>query len=137
MGNFLGTYDPSKVTITLGTYTVTGFADGTFIKAAMTDAEIYKLHVGAHGESARTKNLNKTGKITLTLKQTSPSNKILDAMKASGIPVPVMMKDSSDSTFVAAAANAWVSKDPDTERAAEESKIEWEITCDELLKSNL
>jgi hypothetical protein len=137
MGVFLGTYDPEKVTMNFGPYTISGFSDGDFIKASPMDADLYKIHVGAHGEMARTKNPNKVGFITFTLKATSPSNKILDAIKNSGTPVPVLMKDSSDSAFIATAANAWVTKQPEHTRGVEESKVEWVVACDELLMSNI
>ena len=64
MGKFLGTYDPKEVSLSLGGVNISGFGDGTFITIARTDNETYKLHVGAHGESARTKNNNETGTIS-------------------------------------------------------------------------
>jgi len=139
MGNsqFLGTYDPKKVTLMFGTYLITGYADGTFIKTAMADADIYKNHVGARGEVSRTKNPNMMGSITFTLKQTSPSNAILDLLKESTIPLPVVLTDNSDAKFGATAVNAWINKRPDIERAMEESKVEWVIWCDELLQSHI
>jgi hypothetical protein len=133
MSQFLGTYDPEKVSVIIGGLTMSGFADGDFVKIAPQDADLYKIHVGAHGEMARTKNSNKVGFVTFTLKATSPSNKILDAMKNSPTPVPVMVKDSSDSAFIASAANGWVNKQPEVSRGSEEAKIEWVIACDELM----
>lgn len=135
--NFLGTYDPKSVTLSLGPLLISGYSDGTFIKASLADPELYKTHVGSHGEVARTKNNNKLGYITFTLKQTSPSNAKLDLLKNSPIPFPVLLKNNSTSQFVATAVNGWVSKDPDNEFGAEESKIEWIVACDELVKSNI
>lgn len=137
MSNFLGTYNPKSVTLMFGTYLVGGFADGTFIKTAMVDAEIYKNHVGAHGEVSRTKNPNMMGSITFTLKQTSPSNAILDLLKESPTPLPVVIADTSGVKYGATAVNAWINKRPDIERAMDESKVEWVIMCDELLQSHI
>ncbi len=137
MATFLGTYDPKQVTLSLGPLLISGYSDGTFIKVALADSELYKVHVGSHGEVARTKNNNKMGYITITLKQTSPSNAKLDLLKNSPTPFPVLLKNNSDSQFVATAVNGWVSKDPDSEFGAEESKIEWIIACDEIVKSNI
>lgn len=135
---FLGTYDPKEVSLVLGGYTVSGFGDGTFITIARADNELYKMHVGAHGESARTKNNNTTGTITFTLKQTSPSNKILDGLKNNSATFPVLCKDnSSGSKHICSSAEAWVHTDPDIERAAEESMIEYVVMCSDLLKSHL
>lgn len=135
--NFQGTYDPKQVTLSLSGINISGFGDGTFITIARTDNEIYKLHVGAHGESARTKNNNSTGTITFMLKQTSPSNKVLDALKNNPATFPVLVKDNSDSSMICVSAEAWVGTDPDIERGDEESMIEWVITCSDMLKSHL
>lgn len=131
----IGTYDPKKVTLNISGLLISGYHEGTFIKVERLDPEIYKTHVGAHGEVARTKNPNQAGKITFTLKGTSPSNKYLDQMKNSPSPFPFGLKNNSDGKFMAGAANSWLSKDPNVEFGAEELPIEWELTCDELNKS--
>jgi hypothetical protein len=137
MTQFLGTYDPKAVTLSCGPLLISGYSDGTFIKVALADADLYKVHVGSHGEVARTKNNNKMGYITITLKQTSPSNAKLDLMKNNPTPFPVLLKNNSDAAYIATAVNAWVSKDPDNEFGGEESKVEWIIACDELVKSHI
>lgn len=131
----LGTYDPKQVNLTLNGVTIVGYADGTFIKVERVDPEIYKLHVGAHGEVARTKNPNKAGKITFTLKGTSPSNAIVDTLKNMTTPIAFAILNKSDRSFAAAAANSWISKDASVEFGMEEQNVEWELTCDELNKS--
>jgi hypothetical protein len=135
MSALIGTYDPKKVNLIVDGYTVSGFADGTFIKVERVDPEVYKVHVGAHGEVGRTRNPNKTGKVTFTLKGTSPSNVIIDAGKNLSIPIAFAIINKSDQSFAAAATNAWLSKDPTVEFGMEETNIEWEITCDELNKA--
>jgi hypothetical protein len=134
---FLGTYDPKKVTFMIGTYMVSGFADGTFIKTEMVDPEIYKNHCGARGEVSRTKNPNMMGKFTFTLKQTSPSNAILDLLKESPVPLPAILTDNSDAKFGATGVNCWVNNRPSIERAMEESKVEWIVWADELLQAHM
>jgi hypothetical protein len=135
--SFLGTYNPKEVTISLSGIAISGFADGTFITIARADNEIYKMHVGAYGESARTKNNNETGTITFTLKATSPSNKILDGLKNNPATFPALVKNNSTSSFICTSAEAWVNTDPDIEFAAEESMVEWVVMCADLLKSHL
>ena len=132
-----GTYDPKAVNCIVNGFTLTGFAEGTFIKVERVDPELYKLHVGAHGEVGRTKNPNRAGKITVTLKSTSPSNSILDAFKNLSAPIALAVLNKSDRNFAVAATNAWISKDPAVEFGAEETNTEWEFTCDELNKSYL
>ena len=131
----LGTYDPKQVNLILDGYTVTGFADGTFIKIERLDPEIYKTHVGAHGEVGRTRNPNKAGKIAFTTKGTAPANVIIDAMKNLSVPIAFAIINKSDTSFAVAATNAWLSKDPNVEFGMEETNVEWELTCDELNKA--
>ena len=137
MSKFLGTYDPKEVTVSISGLNISGFGDGTFVTIARADNEVYKMHVGAHGESARTKNNNETGTITMMLKQTSPSNKVLDGLKNNPATFPVLVKNNSTSTLICTSAEAWVGNDPDIEFADEESMVEWVITCSDLLKSHL
>ena len=136
-GAYLGTYDPKQVTLNISGVLVSGFADGTFIKVERIKPEIYTTHVGAHGEVGRTKSNDRTGKITFTLKGTSPSNAKLDLLKNSPLPIPFGVKNNSTSMFVAGSTNSWLSKDPSVEFGLEETNVEWEITCDELDKSFL
>lgn len=135
MSALLGTYDPKSVSVIVNGYTVSGFAEGTFVKVERVKPETYITHVGAHGEVGRTKNTDKTGRITITLKGTSPSNVILDVFKNLSAPIAMAVLNKSDRSFAAAASNAWVSKDPANEFGAEESNVDWEIMCDELNKS--
>lgn len=135
--SFLGTYDPKEVTLVHHGINISGFADGTFITIARNVKDLYTMHVGAHGESARTKNNDTTGTITFTLKSTSPSNAVLDKMKNNPATGVTMVKNNSTSKFICTSAESWVGVDPDNEFAAEESMIEWVITCADLLKSHI
>ena len=137
MSNFLGTYDPKQVTLQVGTKKISGFFDGTFITVALDDNEIYKNHVGPYGEVSRTKSNNRLGTVTFTLKQTSPSNAVLDKIKNNPATFPVQVKNNSGGKMIATAAEAWISTDPDNEFSDEESGIEWVVTCAELVKSHL
>lgn len=134
--DFLGSYDPKEVSLILSGLTVTGYYDGTFITCAKMDKEIYKKHVGAHGEVGRTKNNNNAGTITVVLKKTSPFNKTLDLLKRSLSAFPVMCKNNSDSQHLAIGTSAWVETDPDIEHADEESSVEWVIGVADLTMSH-
>lgn len=136
-GDFIGTYDPQEVSLVFSGLNISGFFDGTFITASKIDPELYKLHVGAHGDVARTKNPNDAGTITFVLKKTSPSNKTLDLLKRNPATVPVMVKNNSDSKHIAVGAEAWISSDPEISYDAEESGIEWVITCADLIMSHI
>lgn len=133
----IGTYDPNQVSLNIGGITITGFMDGSFITVKRSDNELYKKHVGAKGEVSRAKNNNTSGEIAFTLKSTSPSNKMLDLLKNSPITIPAMVKNNSDSKFLAIGADCWIGTDPDREFATEESGIEWVIAASDLNKSHI
>ena len=55
---------------------MSGFADGTFLTVDRDDDQWAKV-TGADGTSTRIKSNNRSGNMTLTLKQSSPSNDVL------------------------------------------------------------
>lgn len=124
------TYDPAQVILNIGGVQMSGFADGTFITFER-DEDAFTKHTGADGEVARAKSNNKSGSLTLTLAQTSSSNDVLsafaiaDELNNSGV-VPALMKDLNGNT-IAAAASAWIRKQPNSEFAKEISNREWII----------
>src|SRR5690242_10588032 len=131
-----GTYDPTKVTMQLGSITVIGFVDGTFVKVYRNE-ELWSLKVSADGHGARTRNANRSGRAEFTLKQTSPSNDqlqaqaIVDELSGGGV-ASLFIKDSSSLAARAQGANAWIIKIPDFERAKEEGEVTWVIETDFL-----
>lgn len=129
------TYDPSQVAIIVGGFNITGFADGSFITIAR-NADAFALYVGTDGEGTRAKSNNKSGKITITLAQSSDSNAILsgianlDELSNNGI-VPVLVKDNSG-TSLYAAETAWIVKASDSEFGKELGSREWILETDNL-----
>jgi hypothetical protein len=126
------TYDPTEVQINLGPLTLTGFADGTFIKIARTTSERYKKKVGAKGEVSRSRVSDKSGTVEVTLKHTSPSNTKLYTLDQNPATFPVTVIENGESKFVASATEVWVEKTPDPEFGADESNAVWVIGCADL-----
>jgi hypothetical protein len=129
------TYDPSQVAIIVGGFQITGFADGSFLTVAR-NADAFALYIGTDGEGTRAKSNNKSGRITLTLAQSSDSNAILsgiataDELSNNGI-VPVLIKDNSGVSLYAA-ETAWIVKAPDSEFGREVGSREWILETDNL-----
>jgi len=129
------TYDPSQVALIVGGFNITGFADGSFVTVAR-NADAFALYVGTDGEGTRAKSNNKSGRITITLAQSSDSNAILsgiaslDELSNNGV-VPVLVKDSSGLSLYAA-ETAWIVKSPDSEFGKELGSREWIIETDNL-----
>ena len=72
----LRTYDPKQVVISIGGVPISGYADGTFLLIDRDENAFTKV-TGADGTSTRVKSNNRAGSMTLTLKQSSPSNDVL------------------------------------------------------------
>lgn len=131
----LHTYDPKNVSLIVGGVTIKGYADGTFINAERNE-QAFNLKVGASGEGARAKSNNKSGKVTITLLQTSSSNDSLTAFAAAdelsntGV-VPILIRDNSGRTLITA-LSSWVQKYANSEFGKEISNRVWIIETDEL-----
>lgn len=135
MATAIKTYAPDKVTVVFGGAILTGYAEDSFIKIEMS-TEAFTMHVGGDGEVSRTRNVDRTGKVTVKLKQTSDSNDILSAFYTADITslqgyLPVIVKDNAGRT-VAAGSSAWIQKLPDTEFGKEIGEREWIIDVADL-----
>jgi hypothetical protein len=131
------TFDPAQFSCIVGGKIMKGFADGTFIRVERNE-QAYNLKVGVDGEGTRVKSNNKSGKVTITLMQSSESNEALSAFAAadelsnSGA-VPLLLKDGTGTTIMSA-ATAWVQKYPDAEFAKEATTRAWVLETDELIE---
>jgi hypothetical protein len=129
------TYDPKQVTVIVGGKIMSGFADGTFVKISRNE-QAFNLKVGVDGEGTRAKSNNKSGKVEITLMNSSSSNDDLsgfaaaDELSNTGV-VPMLVKDASGST-ICTAGTSWVQKYPDTEFTKEASTRTWVMETDLL-----
>ncbi len=126
------TYAADEVRIIVGGLPISGLADGTFVTIDR-DEQAFNKVTGADGSTSRAKTANRSGSITLTLQQTSPSNDYLtglmvaDEQGSNGV-VPMLVKDESGNT-VAATGAAWVQQAPSQEYSKEVSEREWVMDC--------
>ena len=74
-----GTYDPSRVTVTVGAAVLSGFAEDTFISIEEIGDGVTSVS-GADGEVARAMSSDRRCRVTITLQQTSTGNDILSAL---------------------------------------------------------
>ena len=136
------TYDPKEVIITIGGVPMSGFSDGTFLEVSRTEPT-WNMVVGADGSVTRGKTNNFSGLVTLTLKQSSPSNDVLsgfmqlDELTNSAI-VPVLIKDlSGNSTYFS--GQGWVMQYANSTFGKDINDREWSIqlaTLDLFVGSN-
>jgi len=131
-------YDAKLVTGSFAGVAFSGLADGTFLSIEYNE-DIYALLVGADGEATRSRSNNNSGRVTLTLLSTSPTNSALSALfqldantaGATGTG-PLLIKDQSGSTVIAAEV-AWITKIPTVEFGREGTSREWVFETDNLL----
>jgi hypothetical protein len=123
------TYSPEDVSVSIGSIIVSGYSEGTFVTVEREEDSFTKV-VGADGEVTRSKNANKSGTLTLTLKGSSASNDLLSALASkdeidgSGV-AAVMVKDNSGTTVCA--GKGWIRKKPAAEFAKEVGDREWTL----------
>lgn len=131
MGDF-HTYSPDLVTISFAGLIITGFANDTFVEVERDEA-MFTKYTGALGDVARSRSLNKGGKVTITLMAVAPINNdltgiaLLDEVDGDAY-APLMIKDNNGS-MVCHADIAWISKMPKIDRAKESGTIQWEFDC--------
>lgn len=107
------TYDPSSVIITIAGVPMSGFTEATFLEIDRNEPT-WNMVVGADGLVTRSKTNNFSGTLTLTLKQSSPSNDVLSGLLAideatnAGV-FPVLVKDLTGNSIYFA-AQAWITQ---------------------------
>lgn len=126
----IATYNPKKVTISLGNHIVTGFADDSFVTIDPNGDGVTKK-VGCDGEIVRSISPDDTYIVKLSVLQTSPTNSWLQRMFAADVEngtgmFPILVKDLSGST-VFKAAQAWPAKPASRGFGKESSNREWEL----------
>ncbi|PWU04930.1 MAG: DUF3277 domain-containing protein, partial [Verrucomicrobia bacterium] len=75
------TYDPKNIICTINGAQISGYTEATFIEV-VRDSPTWTKVVGADGLVTRGKTNDFSGTLTLTLKQSSPSNDVLSGLLA-------------------------------------------------------
>lgn len=128
-------YDPAAIHIIFGVIPIEGYADGTFVSVERNE-DMFALTVGADGEGVRAKSNNKSGRITLTLLQSSITNTLLsaamvaDELASDGVG-PFIMTDGNGETLVSA-QSCWITKPAKTEFGKEAATREWVLESDSI-----
>lgn len=129
-------YDAAAVFITVGGASISGFAEESKVLIAR-NVDAFTLKVGTDGEGARSKSNNRSGRMTITLMGTSPSNAVLSALALAdeltpgGAVVPWGCKDLNGGSIHTAQAG-WVVKKSDAEYNAEVGERVWILETHDL-----
>ncbi|MGC4378254.1 phage protein [Fictibacillus sp. Mic-4] len=123
----MGTYNANFATVVVDGRFITGFDDGTFIKAEK-DEESFQTKVSALGEVIVSETNNPLGTITITLSQTSPSYAYLMQKAKSKTPFPVWVNyNDGTQKEKAGGTQARIKKSPGKEFSDEASSREFEF----------
>lgn len=120
------TFDFKKVSVIVDGSFITGFHDGSVIKTGKNTDNVTP-HVGAAGDVTYSESNDKTGTITLTLKQTSSSLPSLVSLSKSKSTFPVQIVDANTNAFRAGGTTARILKTPGAEWGAEVAGVEVQI----------
>lgn len=120
-------YDFKSTSVIVDGKYLTGFMDGTAIKAEKNEDNKVP-HVGADGAVTFSNSANETGKITVTLKQSSPSLTQLIALAKSKTSVfPVKVFDANTNQLRCGGNQAVIIKTPSVEWGAEIAGVDVEF----------
>lgn len=114
MSGHIGTYDARKVVTTVAGVFITGYADGTMVKASK-DNDNFEASSSAQGDAVVSINGDVMGTIEITLNQTSPSIAYLDGLANARTLVPVWVNSNNEVKEVVGGTKAMITKPSDKE----------------------
>jgi hypothetical protein len=131
MANF-AQYIPDRVVVSFLGHNVLGFMDGTFVTAER-EADLWSKHIGATSDVTRVQSMNRSGSVTITLHQSSPSNDILSRFaqldERLGATRGMLLVKDLNGRAMCQSEFSWIRKMPNLERGDEVAGVEWIIDC--------
>lgn len=128
-------YSPDKVIVNFAGLIINGYANDTFIEVER-DEDGFMKYTGALGDVARSRNLNKGGKVTITLMQVSAINDRLYELAAldefDGTAYGELQIKDTSGNMRCHAEIAWIQKWPKVERGKESGTIQWVFDCADI-----
>lgn len=114
---------------------IVGYASDTFIEAEREE-DGFTHYVGSLGDVCRTRNLNRMGKVTITLMATAAVNDLLAAAAQADEDTgdnwgPIQIKDLNGNMRING-SEAWIQKRPKIERGKESGTIQWVFIVAEM-----
>lgn len=130
------TYSPKEVSATYYGYEITGFAEDEMI-VCEHNADQSEIVVGNDGQATRTINPDASGTITITLKQSSPTNDILSGLAVKdrldgSVVGPLMIRDNRG-TSLSVGTDSVIAKTPAQNFGRTAGNRVWVFKCGQLL----
>jgi hypothetical protein len=120
------TFDFKKVSTIADGVIITGWMDGEVISVEKNEDDVIP-HVGAGGDVTYAESADKTGTITLTLKQTSSSLPHLQELRKSKKVFPIQILDVSSRVYKTGGTEARILKMPSRTYGSEVQGVEVQI----------
>lgn len=129
----MAVYDFKKVNVIINGRYVTDYADGSVVSISR-NSDTYNKAIGAKGETDYAKTNDSSGTVTITLKDTSYSNRWLTEYAEEGKFLEVSVIDSNAAGFVKVSGNRCVIMRPaDISKGQEIGQREWTIDIDKMI----
>lgn len=128
------TYDFKKVSVIVNGVYITGFMDGEVIQVEKNEDDVIP-HVGAGGDVTYAESADKTGTITLTLKQNSASLPFLQQLRKSKRIFPIQIVDSNTNKYRVGGREARILKMPNRSWGNEVQGVEVQIHVADLTEA--
>lgn len=126
------TYDFAKYKLIIGGVPIVGYVDGTGINFDRIE-DLFTEVVGADGSESRSKSNNRMALLTISLKNTSPSNDYLSILhtldEANNQGIRSMILQDFNGTTVITSSGVYVKKFPTLDRAKEITNNDWVLAC--------
>ena len=127
----LKSYSGKEVSVIVGAFPISGYADGDFVTVAYT-SDAYTKITGADDLTTRSKTGDSSGEITITLQQTSESNAVLSALALAdrlGAGVGTILIRDTNGLDIHTSTQAWIRKMPDATYGKESGDRVWIFDC--------
>ncbi len=111
-------YDPSKVSVSVGAEILKGFGVDSMVEVEFAE-DHYSMHIGVDGSGRHVKSLNRSGTVTITLADYSPSNLTLSIIRDVDKAMPITITDKSSKGDFFAAASCLLVKTPNLVKGKE------------------
>lgn len=129
-------YDPKRTIVTYGPIPMAGYAPGTYVRVTR-NAVVYRTITGTNGEYKRIRTRNRSGTVEVTLRGTSPVNRLLSIIaqtdeNGGSIFAPISIADTLNGGLFFG-RNAYIDRYPAKSYGLNEGDTTWSFRCEDLV----
>jgi hypothetical protein len=135
---FQGKYNPEDVNIIVNGVTIEGVDEQTFVEIERLKPEEYMVKVGAKGDYTYVRNLDRSAKIKITLKQNArrSMNYLASLLESDAVFDTQIVRKAGPYKELVQAINCVIGLRPRINFAAEEQPRQWEVLSGKLTETD-